>query len=203
MKKIIIALFVAMAMLLVACGSPEASNEPTVPATQPAQDDTPTYTFNEPLLDYMLMETVITARYFSAWGGHEVADVYAVEYAAVQATPALRTQSLAPNSGLVEVVVIDNLNGLEDRLTWIEHYYMPEFFEDSYLVAVQVYTPHLRIEDVVYRIDDNGTITFRPLMQANEFVDTAVGQWLVLVELGRNFTPRQFQVEFIDNPWAT
>jgi len=57
------------------------------------------------------------------------------------------------------------------------------------------------LDELVYRIEENGTIQVRPLMVGGYFLP-AESFWTVIIELDNRFRPSEFNAVFISNPWA-
>ena len=202
MRKIgALALIFSLALLVTACGTGDTYNDNDHYNENETTNDTPR--FNDPVLALLTGDEPVVVRYFAAWGGLEVRDVYVTEYAQLAEEPALREASAASRTGVGGdgPWLIESLNELETRTTWIAHHYDEDFFEEYYLLAIQLYTPILALQDVVHTICELGIVTFRPLFAREELGDTMAGQWLALVEMPRNFRVQQFQVQFEGNPW--
>jgi len=80
--------------------------------------------------------------------------------------------------------------------------YTVYFFENNYLVVIELTMPNSRLDELLYRISKNGTILFRPSARDDVFVIFEPSHWTIIVELDNRFRPPEFNVEFIDNPWA-
>jgi len=80
--------------------------------------------------------------------------------------------------------------------------YTEYFFENKYLVIINLIMPHSTLDDLVHRIEVDGTILFRPRLDRRGAF-TAVTYWTVIIELDNRFRPSEFNVMFIENPWAT
>jgi len=80
--------------------------------------------------------------------------------------------------------------------------YTVYFFENNYLVVIELAMPNSRLDELLYRISKNGTILFRPSARDDVFVIFEPSHWTIIIELDNRFRPLEFNVEFIDNPWA-
>jgi len=192
MKKVFaIVLALALAFSLCACNTAPPSTEIT--------QDGDAETFNLPLCENAFDFHV---RYYSDESG-EREDVYAQERAWLLENPGARESNWrwdVPDpwwhkDDAVEINVVTTVQ------PWTTGY-TEDFFESRYLVIVELTTPHTNLEDVVYRITEDGAIVFRPLLIGGAF-GTMVSYWTVITEMDNRFQPEQFSVVFIDNPWAT
>jgi len=187
-KTIISAIAAVLALALYACNTaPPAAVEPPSDAE----------TFNLPLCENAFDFRI---RYYGEPGERE--DVYAQERAWLLENPGARESNWrwdVPDpwwhkDDAVEINVVTTVQ------PWATGY-TEDFFESRYLVIVELTTPHTNLEDVVYRITEDGAIVFRPLLIGGAF-GTMVSYWTVIIELDNCFQPEQFYVEFIDNPWT-
>jgi len=97
----------------------------------------------------------------------------------------------------VEIRIVSSVNELlPPSLTE----YTGHFFENNYLVVIDLTMPGGLLSELVHRIEEDGTIQFRPLM-INAPNPAAISYWTVIIELDNRFQPPWFSVEFISNPW--
>jgi hypothetical protein len=74
--------------------------------------------------------------------------------------------------------------------------YSDNYFEDNFLVIVELWEPSGSIRHKVERIDENGDIVIRRLVP--EFGTDDIGQWGIIIELNNNFKTEQFQAVFVN-----
>ncbi|MCL2405585.1 MAG: hypothetical protein FWC92_08570 [Defluviitaleaceae bacterium] len=93
-------------------------------------------------------------------------------------------------------------------VTSVDELAMPElekyteyFFENYYIVVIDLTMPHSSLDDLVHRIEADGTILLRPRMAGAGGL-TAVSYWTIIIELDNRFRPSEFNVVLIENPWA-
>jgi len=79
--------------------------------------------------------------------------------------------------------------------------YTGYFFENNYLVVIELTMPNMSLDELVHQVDENGNIILRPRM-TGQATYIAVSRWTVVIELDSRFQPQEFSVVFIDNPWA-
>jgi len=100
---------------------------------------------------------------------------------------------------VIEIRVATSVEELaEPSLTEYSEY----FFQSNYLVIIELAMPMGRLDELVHRIEANGTIQFRPNMSPTGSV-AVPSHHTVIIELDNRFQPPGFSVVFIDNPWAT
>jgi len=201
MKKVgAVALVFALLMMIAACGAEANRND----NDNENESISEAYRFNEPVLALLTGDEPLVVRYFAAWSGREVQDIYSAEYIRLEDAPEAREAMMHPRTGVSGSGpwLIEGLDELEERTAWMAAHYDDAFFESYYLLAIQIYTPVLSIQDIVHQICEYGIVAFRPLMLREEVGDTMVGQWLVLAQIPRDFRVQTFQVEFEGNPWA-
>ena len=80
--------------------------------------------------------------------------------------------------------------------------YTEYFFENNYLVVIELTMPNMSLDELVHQVDENGNILLRPRM-TGQATYIAISRWTVVIELDIRFQPQEFNVVFIDNPWAT
>jgi len=98
-----------------------------------------------------------------------------------------------------EIRVISSVDELaEPNLTEYTKY----FFQNNYLVMIELNMPHSSLDELVYRIEANGTILLRPKM-VNLPAMTVPSFWTIIIELDNRFQPSDFNVVYVRNPWKT
>jgi len=98
----------------------------------------------------------------------------------------------------VEIRVVRSLDDFaEPSLT----NYTECFFDMNYLVVIELVMGNASLNELVYRIKENGTIHFRPLMIDDDSLPME-SYWTVIIELDNRFQPLEFNAVFISNPWA-
>ena len=201
MKRVFALLvFLFVSLTLAAC-----SNEPSTYTGEP-----PTYS-SEPL--YFNLPTSespfnFRVRYFFTdadgriIGEHE-RDVYARERTWLEEDPEWQGPSRPPGwwHQYVPLQIVTSMAELAEQQNqelWRREY-TENFFENNYLVIIEFTTPHSILEDVLYRIEDDGTLVFRPWLVG--YVALMVeSRQTVVIELDNRFQPEAFRVVFIENP---
>jgi len=146
-------------------------------------------------------------RYFS-WGFSRhrgplelAADLYAEERALLEEHPEFRELNRGPLV-LHEDVSVEVVTSMDELAEEWHTKYAEDFFEYKYLVMIHFMMGHSMLEYVVYRIEADGTVVFRPLLH-NLGALTMPSYWTVIIELDNHFQAENFHAVFISNPWIS
>ncbi|MCL2405587.1 MAG: hypothetical protein FWC92_08580 [Defluviitaleaceae bacterium] len=79
--------------------------------------------------------------------------------------------------------------------------YTEDFFENNYLVVLNLTMPFSHLTEVVHQVKADGTIVLRPRMSGGGHYGSPPSYRTIVIELDNRFRPSGFDIAFIDNPW--
>ena len=152
-------------------------------------------------------------RYFERRGNQEHlavndTDLHAEEMVSLQERPWYlgrywRRAGFTSEHMSAEARVVTSFEELTDSVLRDE--YNQHFFDNNFLVIIDLPSSCRHPHDMVYRVEANGNIVMRPTMRG---ATPSIGltfwpRWTVVIELDNSFQPSsEFSVVFIANHWA-